>query len=187
MVYDLLSINHADNRGDRWTGRAESDDSYTVNVDMGEARLRGQLLELIDQGMQFKNCIFTTHGNKGMIFFGDSWIDTYVWYTEFYHREFYRLFPFPGTKVYFAGCDVAAGPTGWTFLEAAARSLVAKAGGVAMGWTSLGFGSPFSGHVRHLWGDTREVMVAPGGEVLRFYENGKLITDGTYPVRPQSE
>jgi hypothetical protein len=183
-VYDLLSINDAASRQMRLVGREETDDSYTVNVDMGQARLRGQLLALIDQGLQFRNCIFTTHGGEGVIWFGDSWIDTETWYKEFYHRQFHRLFPFSDTKLYFAGCNVAEGPLGWKFLEAASRSLVGHNGGVAIGWTSVGFGSPWSGHVRHLWGDTRQVAVLPGGESLLFYENWNLITDGTYPVRP---
>ena len=39
------------------------------------------------------------------------------------------------------------------------------------------FGSPFSGHERHLWGDTKAVMVSAGGDTLRYYRNWNLITD----------
>jgi len=183
-TYDLLSINDASSRQMRSLSREETNDSYTINIDEGHAQLRGEMSRLIQQGFRFRNCIFTTHGNEGAIFFGDTWITYNIWYTQFYHRGYDRLFPFPNTKLYFAGCRVAGGPMGWKFLEAAARCLVPSAGGVAMGWTSLGFGSPVSGHVRHLWGDTRQVMVLPGGEILRFYENWNLITDGVNPVRP---
>ena len=183
-LYDLLSINDASSRQMRLLSREKSNDSYTINVDEGHARLRGEMSILIEQGVQFRNCIFTTHGNEGVIFFGNQWINQEVWYSQFYSRGYDRLFPFPNTKLYFAGCNVADGPRGWKFLEAAARSLLRRAGGAAIGWTSLGFGSPFSGHMRHLWGDTRQVMVLPGGESLRFYENWNLITDGTFPVRP---
>jgi hypothetical protein len=170
-VYNLLSIRDTSTPQMRLMARAKSDDSYSLDVDMGQARLRGQLLGLIEQGFQFRNCIFTTHGNKGVIFFGDTYITSDMWYTEFYHRHFERLFPFKDTKIYFAGCNVADGPLGWKFLEGAARSLLGTTGGVAIGWTSLGLGSPISGHVRHLWGDTRQVMLLEGGDTLRFYEN----------------
>jgi len=187
MVYDLLSINDGSSLRNRVLGRAKSDDSYTISVQEGKWGLKAKLIELIEQGMQFRNCIFTTHGNSGVIFLGDEYIDAYTWYTEFYNYPFYRLFPFANTKLYFAGCDVADEEWGWKFLEAAARSLLRTAGGVASAWTSLGFGSPISGHVRHLWGDTRQVMISQGGDTLRFYENWELITDaGGYPGRPES-
>lgn len=184
-LYDLLSINDASSRQTRWWSRPKSDDSYTIDVDHGHAQLRGEMSELVRQGIRFRNCIFTTHGAKGKIYFGNTQVYREIWYTQFYARGFDRLFPFPNTKVYFAGCNVAEGPDGWQFLEAAARSLLHSAGGVAIGWTSSGFGSPFSGHMRHLWGDTRQAVVLAGGMTLRFYENWKLITDGTFPARPK--
>jgi hypothetical protein len=183
-LYNLLSINDYSSRQTRMVSRESSDDSYPINVDEGHAQLRGEMSSLISNHIRFRNCVFTTHGSPGMIWFGDQWLSTEVWYGQFYGRGYDRLFPFPNTHLYFAGCNVAEGQEGWKFLEAAARSLLQTAGGSAVGWTSLGFGSFFSGHVRHFWGDTRQVMVLPGGGSLRFYENWNLITDGTNPARP---
>lgn len=182
--YRLLSINDASSRQMRMLSREGGDDVYTINVSEGHARLRAELSDLVKAGVVFQNAVFTTHGNKGVIFFGEEWINWETWYTQFYKSGYGKLFA-ANAKVYFAGCNVADGPQGWKFLEAAARSLLQVNGGFAMGWTSLGFGSPFSGHVRHLWGDTREVYVYPGQSGLRFYEDWKLVTDGTYPIRPQ--
>ena len=181
QIYDLLAINDSSSRQMDLLRRRKSDDSYVIDIDWGgHAYLRGQLKGLISSGYQFHNCVFTTHGSPGAIWLGDQYINREVWYTEFYNGPYGKLFPFPNTKLYFAGCNVADGDKGWRFLTAAARSLLGVAGGTAMGWTSLGFGlGPIhSGHVAHLWGDTREVSVLAGGDYLRYYENWKLIADG---------
>jgi hypothetical protein len=186
-IYDLLSVNVISSwRSRTFFKREKSENSYDVNLENGRADLKKQLRDLISKGIQFKNCIFTGHGNSGIIWLGADYITREIWYKEFYRQGFERLFPFPNAKLYFAGCNVAEGQDGWRFLEAAARSMLTMAGGVAMGWTSTGFGSPFSGHERHLWGDTREVSVFAGGDSLRFYENWNLITDAdNMPTRPE--
>jgi hypothetical protein len=179
-AYRLLSINDAMSRQMRLLSREEGEDTYTVNVDEGIDGLRSKLSWMIKEGMTFQNAVFTTHGNRGAIFFGDEHIIAKTWYAKFNSSGYSRLFPFKDTKLYFAGCNVADSEYGWRFLEAAARTLLATSGGVAIGWTSLGFGSPFSGHVRHLWGETRQVMIIPGGDgaALRFFENWNRVDDG---------
>jgi len=146
--YRLLSINDVMSWRTRLFSREGNEDTYTVNVDEGIDGLCSKLSWMINEGMTFQNAVFTTHGNRGVL--------------------------------YFAGCRVADSEQGWSFLEAAARTLLATSGGVAIGFTSLGFGSPFSGHVRHLWGDTRQVMFIPGrdGANLLFFENGNRVDDG---------
>jgi hypothetical protein len=178
--YRLLSINDVMSWRTRLFSREGNEDTYTVNVDEGIDGLCSKLSWMINEGMTFQNAVFTTHGNRGVIFFGHEYIVAETWYTKFHGSGYARLFPFKDTKLYFAGCRVADSEQGWSFLEAAARTLLATSGGVAIGFTSLGFGSPFSGHVRHLWGDTRQVMFIPGrdGANLLFFENGNRVDDG---------
>lgn len=142
-VYDLLSITDTSTRDMRFTLRDVGKNDLALNIDYGHAQLRGEMLSLIEQGAQFKRCLFSTHGNSGFIVFGREWIDTVTWYQEFYPRAFDRLFPFPNTKLLFNGCNIADGTEGWKFLEAAARSLLRIGGGTAIGWTSKGFASIF--------------------------------------------
>jgi len=188
-VYDLLSIDVASSLRSRlFFKREESENSYSLHLTNGLPELKSRMKELIARGMQFHNCIFTGHGNSGVIWVGggdSNAISRSVWYKEFYSAGYHRLFPFANARVYFAGCNVAEDPHGWAFLEAAARSLFRVAGGSAFGWTSTGFGSLFSGHERHLWGDTKAVMVLPGGEYLRYYRNWHLISEGGVPSRPE--
>ena len=47
-LYDLLSINDASSRQMRLLSREKSNDSYTINVDEGHARLRGEMSILIE-------------------------------------------------------------------------------------------------------------------------------------------
>ena len=154
-----------------------NEDTYTVKVDRGIVELMSKLRWMLDEGMTFQNAVFRTHGCSGAIWFGEDYINAEKWYTLFHYCRYERLFPFKDGKLYFEGCNVAEGAEGWRFLEAAARSL--RSGGVAIGWTSLGY-SAASSSVKHLWGDTRQVTFIPGrdGAVLLFFENGKRVDDG---------
>jgi|SRR5262245_52827104 len=186
QVYDLLSIDDVSSARSRaFFKREESEDSFSLHLNEGVAELTSRMQALLKDGIIFRNCIFTGHGNSGVIFLGSDEISRTVWYNLFYDKGYDRLFPFKDARLYFAGCNVAEDPHGWAFLEAAARSLLKYAGGSAFGWTSAGFGSPFSGHERHFWGDTKAVMVSDGGGSLRYFRNWKLITDGAgLPIRP---
>ena len=195
-AYTVLLINDTSTPQARWMAREGTADSYSINVDFsgadehsayypGVAYLAGRMFSLVEQGVTFRKCVFTTHGSSGTVKFGTDELTAYGWYSQFYNRAFHRLFPGPDAEVYFAGCEVAAGSRGWKFLEAAARSLVRGAGGWAVGWTSNGYKLPFKAEPVRFSGDIRQVYVFPGGEILRFYEEGNLITDGQgFPVRP---
>jgi hypothetical protein len=177
--YRLLAINAAMTPQENWMKREQQHDSFTINVDTGVAGLRGMLRTLLKDGYSFGNVVFTTHGNEGMIFFGNEVIRWNDWYNaEWYGAGFDRLFPDHNTEIYFAGCNVAAGANGWKFLEASVRTLGRTGGGgVAVGWTSAGFSWFPSGHAKHLSGSTREVMLV-GGDSLQFFENCKRVDDG---------
>lgn len=185
-VYNLLSIDVVSSwRSRAFFKREESEDSFSLHLTDGLPELKRRMQALLKDGIIFNNCIFTGHGNSGVIWLGSDTITRHVWYQEFYGKGYDRLFPFKNARLYFAGCNVAEDPHGWAFLEAAARSLLGYAGGSAFGWTSSGFGSPISGHERHLWGDTKAVMVLAGGESLRYFRNWNLIADNTgLPIRP---
>lgn len=195
-AYKLLLINDTSTPQGRWMAREGDGDDYIVEVDFsgantqsayypGIAYLAGQLFSLVEQGATFQNCVVTTHGGPGQIRFGTDELTAYGWYTQFYSRGFYKLFPASNANVYFAGCEVAAGPSGWRFLEAAARSLVRGAGGWAVGWTSTGWKIPFYNKPQHFSGEVRRVYVSPGGGSISFFEKGDLIKDRQgFAVRP---
>jgi hypothetical protein len=175
--YRLLAINAAMTRQENWMRREQQEDSYTIDVDAGVAYLRGRLRTLAQQGYTFDNVVFTTHGNEGMIFFGDEVIRWSDWYSpDWYRAGFNMMFPGQDTKIYFAGCNVGAGPNGWKFLEASVRTLCGT-GGVSIGWTSAGYDWFPSGHMKHLLGSTRQVMFF-GGDSLRYFENWERVDDG---------
>jgi hypothetical protein len=175
--YRLLAINAAMTRQENWMKREQQKDSFTIDVDAGVAYLRGRLRTLLREGYVFDDIVFTTHGNEGMIFFGNEVIRWKDWYSaDWYGAGFDRLFPGQNTKIYFSGCNVAAGANGWKFLEASVRTLCQN-GGVSIGWTSSGFSWFPSGHSKHLWGSTREVMLV-GRDSLRFFENWNRVDDG---------
>jgi hypothetical protein len=195
-TYTTLLINDTSTAQARWMAREGSGDSYTIDIDFsganeqgsdypGVAYLAGRLAGLVQDGVTFRKCIVTTHGAPGVIKFGTDELTTYGLYTNFYSRGFHRLFPSADATVYFAGCQVAVGTSGWKFLAAAARCLMRGAGGSAVGWTSNGWKIPFRNAPVHLSGDVRMVLVSAGGDTLRFYEEGKLISDEDgFPVSP---
>lgn len=187
-TYTTLLINDTSTPQARWMAREGSADSYTIAIDFSGASeqgsfypgveyLAGRLFSLVQDGTTFKNCIVTTHGAPGTIKFGTDELTTYGLYSKFYNRGFHRLFQ-ADAKVYFAGCRVAAETTGWKFLAAAARCLMRGGGGFAVGWTSDGWKIPFRNAPVHVSGDVRMCWVSSGGDNLRFYEDGQLISDG---------
>ena len=195
-MYTTLLINDTSTPQVRWMAKEGSGDSYTIDVDFsggneqssdypGVAYLAGRMAGLVRNGTTFRNCIVTTHGAPGTLKFGTDELTTYGLYTQFYSRGFHQLFPSGDAKIYFAGCQVAAENSGWKFLAAAARCLMRGAGGFAVGWTSDGWKIPFKNAPVHFSGDVRMVSVSPGGDALRFYENGNLLSDGEgFPVSP---
>jgi hypothetical protein len=132
------------------------------------ATLLAALDALVSAGTTFDRVLFETHGGPGVIGFGDdavvaatlrSWIP----------RQYTKLVT-GNARVYFNGCNVAEGPVGWQFLEAAAALFLTPGGGEVFGHPSLGLANPFNGHVLHLWGPTRSIFVDGNGRVLEHFE-----------------
>jgi hypothetical protein len=123
---------------------------------------------LVASGDTFDRILFETHGSPGRIYFGGKYISS-GFLRGCTPRHYTRLTT-PNARVYFNGCNVAAGSEGWDFLEAAAALFVTPGGGEVFGQTSLGFGNPFNGHVVHFWGVTRTLYVAQDGSILERFE-----------------
>jgi len=156
-------------------------DVHSVN------ELRNLLRALVADKTTFGAAVFSTHGNKGKIFFEGESLTAYKLQEHFYNdkTDFSSLFPASNSRILFAGCNVAEDDEGWRFLFLAARTFLGN-GGETIGWTSAGFAVPFGlrdGHVVHLWGDTRQVRNM-GGHSFRFYENWKMIESGGFPTPP---
>jgi len=120
---------------------------------------------LVNQKAVFDRILFETHGSPGMIYFGQESIGANYWRACSQNRNYSSLTSM-NSRIYFNGCNVAEGDSGWEFLDAAACVFLNKGGGCCFGQTSLGFGNPFNGHVVHLWGDTRKVYISTDGRVL---------------------
>ncbi len=116
----------------------------------------------------YDRILFETHGAPGVIGFGDDDIDS-CWLTGAIKKNYNSLAAL-NARVYFNGCNVAEGKAGWAFLEAAATLFLCPGGGQVFGQTSAGFGNPFTGHVVHLWGDTRTLFVDVSGRIVERFE-----------------
>jgi hypothetical protein len=123
---------------------------------------------LVAAHSQFDRILFETHGSPGIIGFGHQGINA-TWLLAVVPHQWANLTT-PGARVYFNGCNVAEGPVGWRFLEAAAAVFLAVGGGEVFGQTSVGIMNPFNGHVVHLWGSTRRLYVARGGRITSRVE-----------------
>src|SRR5205085_10190846 len=97
---------------------------------------------LVRDGVTFQNAVFAFHGKPGTLRANGDDFGARQWRLYFAGHGHERLFPSPLSKIYFPGCDVAAGEEGWKFLEAAGSVLLRGLGGLAYGWTSLGFAMP---------------------------------------------
>jgi hypothetical protein len=130
--YKLLSIFDAFDWVGRQQGGHVGSDVYTVRVESLD-QLKTLLDRLLSEGMTFQNAIFTTHGGPGRIRFGDAngneRLTPHVLFSRYNAGRYERLFPSKGARMYFDGCNVAAGEEGWLFLEAAARTFLRQAGG----------------------------------------------------------
>ena len=129
--------------------------------------LAGALDALLARHESYQRILFETHGSPGRIYFGGVYIDAAYWRR---YRGHYNLLTRTNCRIYFNGCNVAEGSSGWAFLEAAAGAFVATGGGEVFGQTSVGFGNPFNGHVVHLWGDTRTLYIDNNGRILEHFE-----------------
>jgi hypothetical protein len=149
------------------------------------SELKRVLSSLLAANTTFDAAVFSTHGNKGVIWFDEDSLAWWDIYQNFFPGNYSSLMPSGNGRILFGGCNVADGDDGWKFLLAAARSFL-EFGGEAIGWTSKGFQAPFGlrdGHIIHLWGDSRQVRNMGGG-TFRFYENWDLIESGGVPQAP---
>lgn len=127
--------------------------------------LCAELDRLLASGVIFDRILFETHGSPGKIYFGKNYIGAAYWRTI--PGRFNNLAAV-STRIYFNGCNVAEGADGWSFLESVVSVFMTSGGGEVFGQTSLGFGNPFNGHVVHLWGSTRRLIVVDGRILERF-------------------
>ncbi len=123
---------------------------------------------LVSSGARFDRILFETHGAPGLIFFGNRAI-TAPWLLSVRDRNYTSLTS-ANARVYFNGCNVAQDKVGWQFLEAAASVFLTPGGGQMFGQTSVGFGNPFNGHVVHLWGSTRTLVLDSRGRIVERFE-----------------
>ena len=154
-------------------GRFDPSDEIVTLAVLSTDELKNQLQQLVSTNNTFDRVLFQTHGNSGIIAFGDQIVGADDFAGLVGGCEV--MFPI-FTRVYFDGCDVADGDEGWNFLEAAGKALFKKGGGMTYGWTSLGFGLPgwipfIGGHTAHPWGDIRIVTFSPGAKVLKRIES----------------
>jgi hypothetical protein len=141
--------------------------------------------KLLSKGATFDRMLIQTHGNTGRIWFGDDKMWDTSWKTYFSNRKYERLFP-AESRIYFDGCDVAAGGMGVEFLRAAGRVFLKGMGGEVVGWTSSGLGLPgwwpfIGGHTIHISGQLVRI---------RFdHQNpdGKLVSDDGLSGPPSSD
>jgi hypothetical protein len=124
-----------------------------------------------------------------MIFFNHQAIHASTLRTSFANRGYENLFP-DGGKILFGGCNVAEDDAGWGFLEAAASLFFPRQVGLTLGWTSTGYFVPqwslalspllwltSGGHMVHVQGETRQVLITYGIIVQR-YEDPHLMAGG---------
>jgi len=123
---------------------------------------------LVAAGSRFDRILFETHGSPGSIYFGGRSLCA-SWWRGATSRNYTNLTT-TNARVYFNGCNVAEGPSGWEFLEAAGTVLLTPGGGEVFGQTSVGFGNPFNGHVVHLWGATRRLFLDSSGRIVERFE-----------------
>ena len=118
--------------------------------------------------MVFDRVLFQTHGDSGLIWFGDDPLYTSSW-ASYEGKGYERLFP-TYARIYFDGCNVGDGEEGVKFLRAAGRVFLKGMGGEVTAWSSFGLGLPafvpfIGGHTIHPCGHIVKVKFAPGDTV----------------------
>lgn len=119
-----------------------------------------------DGGRHMSALEFNTHGGPGIVQLGNEVLkvaDLRKIAGRGYHTAFAA-----GAKVFFHGCNVAEGTMGNEFLITFGEVLLRGGGGSVGASTSRGFSHPLGGYfgngkVYHLWGNTKRVIVNPGG------------------------
>jgi hypothetical protein len=170
---------------DRWQahGRFRSDDDDVVTLPVGSRQDAVDGLDkLLSKGMVFDRMLIQSHGDHGLIWFGKNQIISSDWKSSFGDGNYDESFP-TYSRIYFDGCDVAAGGMGVEFLRAAGRVFLKGMGGEVIGWTSFGLGLPgcipfVGGHTVHPAGHLVRVRFAPGDD------DGTVIDEPSEVVLP---
>jgi len=164
-VYDKSSDIDRDQADGRFDGAT---DVLTFGIEKGVSELYDVLGNLVDMGWTFDRALFQTHGTPGGILFGGHMFGALS--MKAHCAPFAKLFPGPA-RIYFDGCNVAEGGDGTDFLIAAGETLLNLAGGLTIGWTTLGHGMPgwmpfIGGHTLHFGDDDtiKAIRFQPGGE-----------------------
>jgi hypothetical protein len=187
----LLHIYDADDPTTNTRSNLTAD--YTIGVRGGADGLIKELDGLLSKQMTFANAVFTTHGSPGAIWFHGDYLTAWWMRQNIADKGYQRLF-LPGAKIYFRGCNCAAGEDGWQFLEAITDIFLRRPGSMAYGHTATGFslspwaltlihpGTPISGSfvvtaggylapvvgvIGYLW--QRNKVVHLGGEVRAVF------------------
>jgi hypothetical protein len=159
----LLHIYDDDDWRMHWMTKRK-DAEFVIPVKGGPLKMVDALDRVVASGKRYDRVLFETHGAPGWIGMGKYAINA-RWMRALAGRH-YDSFCDPGARLYFNGCNVAEGDEGWDFLRASAEVFLIGRGGVAFGHTSTGFADPLTGHVVHPWGDTRHVVMMPGGDAI---------------------
>lgn len=177
----LLSIYDPDTMATRAAEFRRNSDMKQVAVKGGIKGLQNALEKLRSERWVFQGAVFSTHGAPGRIRVNDDRIYSSTLREDFANRGYESLFQILSPRIYFDGCNVAEGDAGWEFLETAASIFLRSTGGVAFGYTSVGFGMhpivmavssltvyrPIAGHTIHPWGESRYAVVGRGGHVVK--------------------
>lgn len=126
---------------------------------------------LVSSGQTHHRILFDTHGSGGTLAFGNAGVNA-SWVRANMAGRGYDGICSGSTRIYFNGCNVAEGASGWEFLRAIAGVFLLRGGGSVFGHTSLGISVRWGLYPRtvHLWGDVRTVYVAPGGRIIEEFE-----------------
>ncbi len=151
------------------SGRFDDNEVVTLAIDKGIDELKDSFDILLEHGQIFNRALFQTHGKPGGIWFGNEVLTKYVLTSKF--NKYAALFP-SVTRIYFDGCNVAGGEDGTNFLLAAGNIFLARGGGEAVGWITLGTAMPgflpfIGGHTIHFGFDNsnnvKRIRFFPGG------------------------
>jgi hypothetical protein len=149
----------------------DDDDVLTIGVSLGVKNLMKVFDQLLGSNQTFNRVVIQTHGGPGKIYFGNEFVDSNVWKGSFYGLNYDKLFP-KFTRMYFDGCNVAAGGAGTNFLIAAGYVFLGSGGGDAFGWKNIGLGLPgwlpgIGGHTVHFGG-------SDNFKRIRFFKGGGI-------------
>lgn len=131
-----------------------------------EEELHAELGRRLAAGKTYDRMLVQTHGYPGILALGKGFITYPGLDTNFANKGYYKLFP-AYTRIYFDGCNVAAGESGPKFLESAGKAFLRLAGGEVFGHNSYGYAMPWwvpfiSGHTVHFSGDLVKLYFGPG-------------------------